>query len=78
MNNTPTPETTTEAILEGYIEAYWAEHGKRPDLVTDGEWVKLDGNNYRIADLPEMTRVLRERRATPEADVIPEPHVFQP
>ena len=67
-----------EAILEDYVEAYWAEHGKKPVMVTDGEWVKLDGNDYRISDLPEMTQVLRQRRSSAEADVIPEPHVFSP
>lgn len=78
MNTTATSEATVEAILDDYVEAYWAEHGRRPDLVTDGEWVKLDGNDYRISDLPEMTQVLRRRRSSAEEDVIPEPHVFLP
>lgn len=76
--NEEKPQASVEAILEDYTEAYWAEHGKKPDIVTNGEWVRLDGNDYRISDLPEMTKVLRQRRATPEEDVIPEPHVFSP
>jgi hypothetical protein len=78
MNTSSTCEVNAEAILEDYREAYFADHGKEPVMVTDGEWVRLDGNDYRITDLPPMTEALRQRAKSTEAKQTEDAHVFSP
>ena len=67
-----------EKILDDYRAAYIAVHNREPEIVTNAQWVRLDGNDYRITDIAAMTQALRKRQTTPEAKITPEPHVFLP
>lgn len=78
MNRTSACEVNAEAILEDYRAAYLAEHGKEPVMATDGEFVRIDGIDYRVSDLPQMTEVLRQRAKTDDAEMIHDAHVFSP
>ena len=75
MNTTSACEVNADTILEDYRTAYLAEHGKEPVMATDGEFVRVDGIDYRIAELPPMTEVLRQRLQSPAAKQIEKGHV---
>ena len=59
-------------IIEEYVAAYEAEHGKKPTVNKSRAWANINGNNYRIRDLPVMTETLKARTAMKAFSATPE------